>query len=129
MRPDSTSTARSSTLPSFSFWLFLTSIPMRSLAFFEQPGRAASVPRATLWSEYSAAPGALLFVSWARAANARIEAAEALVIISICRFIFCLSLFCFVLFNFRLAIRDCAQHSNFSTLHNSLVLTFVDGYE
>jgi hypothetical protein len=76
---------------------------MRSLAFFEQPGRAASVPRATVWSEYSAAPVTLLVVSWARAANARIEAAEALVIIRIFRFICCLSLFRFVLFNFRFA--------------------------
>src|ERR1017187_3158295 len=82
-----------------------------------------------VWSEYSAAPGAVLVVSWARAANARIEAAEALVIIRIFRIIFCLSLFCLVLFNFRFAIRDCALHSNFSTLHNSLVLTLVDGYE
>src|ERR1035438_4448356 len=94
---------------------------MRSLAFFEQPARAPSVPRATVWSEYSAAPGAVLVVSWARAANARIEAAEALVIIRIFRIIFCLSLFCFVFVNFRFAIRDCALHSNFSTVHDSLV--------
>src|SRR5664279_2580994 len=81
-----------------------------------------------VWSEYSVAPGALLFVSWASAANARIEAAEALVIIRIFRFIFSLSLFYFVLFNFVLR-PDCALHSNFSPLHNSLVLTFVDGNE
>src|ERR1022692_4486443 len=31
--------------------------------------------------------------------------------------------------NLRFAIRDCALHSNFSALHNSLVLTFVDGNE
>jgi hypothetical protein len=58
---------------------------MSSLAFFPQPGRSARVPWATVWSESSAAPGALLVVSWARAANARIEAAEALVIIRIFR--------------------------------------------
>ena len=61
------------------------------------------------------------------ASAASILAFAALVIIRIFRFIFRLSLFCFILVNFRFVIRDCALHSNFSTLHNSLVLTFVDG--